>query len=44
VVNHHGGEIWAECAEGGGCRMVFYLPVDAALETTAASAIEHAPA
>ena len=27
VVNHHGGEIWAERAEGGGCRMVFYLPI-----------------
>ncbi len=27
VVNHHGGEIWAEAPEGGGARMVFFLPL-----------------
>ena len=27
VVNHHGGEIWAEAPEEGGARMVFYIPL-----------------
>jgi len=27
VVNHHGGEIWAEAPPEGGARMVFYLPL-----------------
>ncbi len=44
VVNHHGGEIWAECAAGGGCRMVFYLPVDATERAVATPAVELAPA
>jgi signal transduction histidine kinase len=27
VVNHHGGEIWAEGPPEGGARMVFYIPL-----------------
>ena len=40
VVNHHGGEIWAEAAPvGTGARMVFYIPVgDRAVEVDAPSA------
>ncbi|TFH20418.1 MAG: HAMP domain-containing protein [Myxococcales bacterium] len=44
VVNHHGGEIWAECVEGGGCHMVFYLPVDKTDRAVATPAMELAPA
>jgi signal transduction histidine kinase len=46
VVTHHGGEIWAEAAPGGGARMVFYIPLgrrmnsDESADTGAAA--EHA--
>jgi len=44
VVNHHGGEIWAEAPVETGARMVFYIPVgERALETEAvATASDHA--
>ena len=44
VVNHHGGEIWAEGPPEGGARMVFYIPLgERALESepAAATAAEH---
>jgi len=44
VVTHHGGEIWAEIAETGGCRMVFYLPIETAVTEVAAPVEQSAPA
>jgi signal transduction histidine kinase len=38
VVNHHGGEIWAEGPPEGGARMVFYIPIgEHAIEAEPAS-------
>ena len=44
VVEAHGGRIWAERAEGGGCRFTFVLPMRATggdAETTAAASSAH---
>jgi signal transduction histidine kinase len=38
VVNHHGGEIWAEAPDEGGARMVFYVPTgEHSIETDSTS-------
>jgi signal transduction histidine kinase len=43
VVNHHGGEIWAEAPEEGGARMVFFIPLAQGLPTSRAPEPESTP-
>lgn len=44
VVNHHGGEIWAEAPREGGARMVFYIPLGDRTEDSNSAAPDTSPA